>query len=1532
MKKLIAFLSVAVLLVTLVTVIAYASSTAGSESFSTEGGITVNATDRLLMEETLGDVPTTFEITLKYPKATDKVNVLFGNYSDAPASRPSTFMYYVSKAGVPILYIRDKDDKASSYSFSKANLYTGEWIDLAIVIDGAKIHCYVDGVLKQSLDYTAPTLTPKTAIVVGGDNRLRAETSGGVPTGRSGKNYAYFLGVMKSLALYSDTRSAAEVSSDRTARDTNDENLLACYDFSYAQNADFIPDASPNSNTLLREQIDGGITFIQSDKYVASSANSGIPETIEAVFKLPEGFTGRGGIIYSNYAGTGGLTNMGLHIYSGNELRLWYENKTNLDDRVYYDVKATDMKIPTGVFVHVAAVRDLEAEEWRFYLNGKLGDTVKFSEFTEKQITAMKAVTADHPFRIGNDYRKDQSLYFKGELMSVAAYADVRTDEEIFRDVTAAPDKDGSLLAYYDMKYADSQTVIPDRSGNGLDVTNLNPSESDKIEGEGMTFGMNNTYTEKYKSFSFPHTVEAVIKLPVGDYGHRAIIGNYSPDGKPSTYQFRTVNGVPRLVIYNPNGTALEYRFTNLKQAELCTGEWQHLTLVTDTENREFRVYLNGVLEDTKKFTAPQTMTLTEEEINAMDFDFTLARSLIIGRNYATTEQYAFPFTGRIKSLVTYSDVRTAEEIAGDMLFPEADGNLTGYYNLERIGARKGIVDLSNARNDYQASDGDSVMYSAETSGMVFDNQYYYETYNKFDTTPLTFETVVKLPSTGNGGSDKVVIGNYYSPTTANTLNFEITGTVCHPEIYIIDRYGDVYTFTFDQVKVSTDYWEHVAVTFDKEAGYAYCYMNGLLMQKLEYNGELDGIDWNDCKYPHILGGDWQSADFGKFNRRMKYTALYTSARTAEQIYADARDGIDTADESLLVYYDCMAATADGNKTPEVITDGLTGKYDAHYFYPFFDKEDKDPASYDYSFAVVGDTQLITERYPAKLTALYDWLVANADAKKMKFVMGLGDICQNDLDSEWKIASAEIAKLRDAGIPQSLVCGGGHDSIPQFNKYLPYQSYVDAYEGMIEYGFQNPSNPSLSNAYHKFTVGETKYMVISLEWAPTSAHVTWANEVIAANPDYNVIITTHAYLYQDGTRFSTYDYPSPDSTGAKDAHNGDELWNALIRKHENIVMVLSGHNAVDRIVKNVAYGDHGNRIVEMLINPQETDTNYKGTGMIAMLYFSDGGKTVDLEYYSTDKLQYFNEVNQFSFEMPTVSDDYASINQASVSIGKDINVNYYVHLSDSYKNATMRFTMNGSSCEVTPKATEYSGLYIFTYRGVAPHLMGEEITAELIFKGEVIDTADPFSVESYARKLLNMDKFELTYSAEKTEALHSLLADLLDYGAAAQKYKDHATDDLVNEGVSSEEEFDPEAIESVKAAGEVKGESGAKFNGATVRFDSTTHLRFDFIIGSANLSEVTVEIGGVVYQAAEFIENENGSYSLYTEAITATQHAKAYTATLKIAGEEAHSVTYSVDSYVKVMHSGAKMGELAKAIYNYGISAIKFRDILSSEG
>ena len=216
------------------------------------------------------------------------------------------------------------------------------------------------------------------------------------------------------------------------------------------------------------------------------------------------------------------------------------------------------------------------------------------------------------------------------------------------------------------------------------------------------------------------------------------------------------------------------------------------------------------------------------------------------------------------------------------------------------------------------------------------------------------------------------------------------------------------------------------------------------------------------------------------------------------------------------------------------------------------------------------------------------------------------------------------------------------------------------------------------------------------------------------------------------------------------------------------------------------------------------------------------------------------------------------------------------------------------------------------------HMLGEEIEAELVLGDTVLDTADVFSVEAYARQLLKMDKYELTVSAEEADALHKVLSSLLNYGAEAQKYTEHNTESLVNDKIEANGEFDPDAITSIKDAGEVLGNSGAKFVSSTVRFDNAIFLRFDFVLGTASINDAAVVIGDKVYTSKDFIETEDGTYSIYTEAISATHFDEIYTAVLKICGEDAHEVTYSVNSYVKAMHENEKIGELAKALYFYG--------------
>ena len=59
--------------------------------------------------------------------------------------------------------------------------------------------------------------------------------------------------------------------------------------------------------------------------------------------------------------------------------------------------------------------------------------------------------------------------------------------------------------------------------------------------------------------------------------------------------------------------------------------------------------------------------------------------------------------------------------------------------------------------------------------------------------------------------------------------------------------------------------------------------------------------------------------------------------------------------------------------------------------------------------------------------------------------------------------------------------------------------------------------------YWEVTVGDRAYLILSLGWAPTQDKLDWADKIIKANPDKNVIVTTHAFMYWDGTHLNDED-------------------------------------------------------------------------------------------------------------------------------------------------------------------------------------------------------------------------------------------------------------------------------------------------------------------------------------------------------------------------------------------------------------------------
>lgn len=304
----------------------------------------------------------------------------------------------------------------------------------------------------------------------------------------------------------------------------------------------------------------------------------------------------------------------------------------------------------------------------------------------------------------------------------------------------------------------------------------------------------------------------------------------------------------------------------------------------------------------------------------------------------------------------------------------------------------------------------------------------------------------------------------------------------------------------------------------------------------------------------------------------------------------------------------------------------------------------KAPTDYAYSIAVVGDTQSMVKTDLTNgtnyMSDIYSWIAANADAKNIQYVLGVGDITEytenfdSNFDGSWTyddewIHAKNAITLLDGKVPYSLCRGGGHDTTAKFNEYFashtPFTENVDGTYAADDY----------TSSYSMFEVGSVNYLLFALDWNPGDAILAWAENIIKANPDRRVIITTHAYLASDGTLHGSSD----SHTSVPSTNNGVDIWNELVSKYDNIQLVVSGHNISSNIVYRQDARESGSVVTSLLVDPQTFDSQNNGeTGMVCMLYFSEDGNDMTVEWYSTVRDQYYKSANQFSLnltEMPT---------------------------------------------------------------------------------------------------------------------------------------------------------------------------------------------------------------------------------------------------------------------------------------------------------
>jgi len=288
----------------------------------------------------------------------------------------------------------------------------------------------------------------------------------------------------------------------------------------------------------------------------------------------------------------------------------------------------------------------------------------------------------------------------------------------------------------------------------------------------------------------------------------------------------------------------------------------------------------------------------------------------------------------------------------------------------------------------------------------------------------------------------------------------------------------------------------------------------------------------------------------------------------------------------------------------------------------------------DFTVVALPDTQHYSKYYPAIYAAQTRWIVQNAAAMNIQFVLGLGDIVDDgEQNFQWQNADAAVRILDQAGMRYAMAIGN-HDYMfgsvssrdaTLFNQYFgPLR-----YHGRSYYRGSYPAG-SNENFWTVFDVAGVPYLVMLLETFPRDAALNWAASVLAANRDKQAIIVTHSYMFKDNSRIGRCDSNTAASFGVAQDNDGDQMWSKFVSRQPNVFLVLNGHtNGAGR---RADIGTNGNLISQVLADYQ--DDPHGGNGWLRILKFRPALNLIEVRTYSPYLNQWLTDSNnQFTLKI-----------------------------------------------------------------------------------------------------------------------------------------------------------------------------------------------------------------------------------------------------------------------------------------------------------
>lgn len=301
------------------------------------------------------------------------------------------------------------------------------------------------------------------------------------------------------------------------------------------------------------------------------------------------------------------------------------------------------------------------------------------------------------------------------------------------------------------------------------------------------------------------------------------------------------------------------------------------------------------------------------------------------------------------------------------------------------------------------------------------------------------------------------------------------------------------------------------------------------------------------------------------------------------------------------------------------------------------------------------------------------------------------------------------------------------------------------------------------------------------------------------------------------------------------------------------------------------------------------------------------------------------------------------ITGASLTVGSDVAINYYVKINDASviadKTLAMEFVMNGKSITVDQYSVK-NGKLVFKLGGILPEEIGDSIDANLIIsdgeKSSVIASKLGYSVRDNCMALL---------SQLKDEKAREVIVSLLEYASKAQAYLDYNTDKFVLGGVS--------IPASDKAPSEADKEllSGNKNTDCYIidsyaALDNSLKLKIE--ISVKELSELVITVNKREYDKTQLTALGDSKYLIEIDNFHAAKIGDIFEISLIYKNKQAAMVTLSVNSHLYSLIEDKKQIEEDKAnhvpvtksvdeaeyalflaVYRYNVAAEEYYNLLT---